>query len=400
MTRGAPPFNRRISADSDFMNTVNAHFNDYNFKGIPFHSFVNTSELDTIIKGNVIYLNRAIILKPITREKIVEVMVEEINEKVVHVPQLQVVDKYVEVVKPIVKYKVKEIKRPVTVERIKKVPKIIEEEKVVEVPEIEYVEKIVDVPTIVEREKIVHVPFPVVCERRIPVLNISRNERVEEVPSVDGMMLLVGNLTGEGVQTENAKTANTVETPVNGSTDNEKSEYMKDFLASAYESRVVNYNSDEEANRMEEFSDSSGSYEHSVQRINIASSLENADCAGMGDYFVGQNGYYGEEYDPNRYDMDKSEYLEAREKEPREEYSVDPQEVLPSMQTSDSNAVDIFEAKLAQPKRLQISQELKRYLTNALTRKISLFVELEAEATAKNGNVEDVKGDDNDEASP
>ncbi|UKJ87907.1 hypothetical protein MACJ_000349 [Theileria orientalis] len=158
---------------------------DYNTEGLPFHHYASPNDM-SLAKGNIIKdLHRAIILKPITREKIIEVMKEEVEEKVVYVPRVQVVDKYVEVIKPVIRYKVKEVKRPVTVEKIKKVAKIIEEEKIVEVPEIQYVEKFVEVPKIVKKEKIIEVPFPLVCERRIPVLNINKKERLQELDSVD-----------------------------------------------------------------------------------------------------------------------------------------------------------------------------------------------------------------------
>ncbi|BAM38944.1 conserved hypothetical protein [Theileria orientalis strain Shintoku] len=158
---------------------------EYNMEGLPFHHYADANDL-SLTNGNIIKdLHRAIILKPITREKIVEVMKEEVEEKVVYVPRVQVVDRYVEVIKPVIKYKVKEVKRPVTVEKIKKVAKIIEEEKIVEVPEIQYVEKYVDVPTIVKKEKIIEIPIPMVCERRIPVLNINKKERLQELDSVE-----------------------------------------------------------------------------------------------------------------------------------------------------------------------------------------------------------------------
>uniref|UniRef100_A0A3B0MXR9 Inner membrane complex protein, putative n=1 Tax=Theileria annulata TaxID=5874 RepID=A0A3B0MXR9_THEAN len=163
----------------------NVYIGEYNLGGIPFHDLANLNELNCI-SGTVIRdMQRAIILKPITREKIVEVMVEEIQEKIVEVPQVQVVDKYVEVVKPIIKYKIKEVKRPVTVEKIKKVPKIVEEEKTIEVPEIQYVEKFVDVTKVVQKEKIIEIPLPIVKERRIPVLNVSREERIQEVDGLE-----------------------------------------------------------------------------------------------------------------------------------------------------------------------------------------------------------------------
>ncbi|GFE55884.1 alveolin domain containing intermediate filament IMC4, putative [Babesia ovis] len=129
--------------------------------------------------------NRSIVLQPIRRERIVEVMKEEIQERVINVPQIQYVDKYVEVTKPVFKYKIKEVKRPVVVEKIKRVPKIVEEEKIIEVPEIRYVEKEVDVPHIVKKEKIVEVPLPIVRERRIPVLRLRKDEKYQEVENIN-----------------------------------------------------------------------------------------------------------------------------------------------------------------------------------------------------------------------
>ncbi|GIX63950.1 membrane skeletal protein IMC1, putative [Babesia caballi] len=129
--------------------------------------------------------NRSIILKPIRRERIVEVMREEVEERVINVPQIQYVDKFVEVPKPVIQYKMKEVKRPVIVEKIKKVPKVVEEERIIEVPEVKYVEKQVDVPQIVKRERIVEVPLPVVRERRIPVLRLHKNETYQEVDNIN-----------------------------------------------------------------------------------------------------------------------------------------------------------------------------------------------------------------------
>ncbi|EDO05455.1 Inner membrane complex family protein [Babesia bovis T2Bo] len=138
------------------------------------------------VKSNLVGdANRSIVLKPIRRERIVEVMKEEIQERVVNVPQIQYVDKFVEVPKPIFKYKIKEVKRPVIVEKIKRVPKIVEEEKIIEVPEIKYVEKEVEVPHIVKKEKVVEVPLPIVRERRIPVLRLKKDEKYQEVENIN-----------------------------------------------------------------------------------------------------------------------------------------------------------------------------------------------------------------------
>ncbi|GBE61192.1 alveolin domain containing intermediate filament IMC4, putative [Babesia ovata] len=142
-------------------------------------------EEDVSGQAPIPHSNKSIILKPIRRERIVEVMREEVQERVINVPQVQYVDKFVEVPKPIFKYKMKEVKRPVMVEKIKRVPKIVEEEKIIEVPEIRYVEKEVMVPHIIKRERIVEVPLPVVRERRIPVLKLRKNETYQEVDNVN-----------------------------------------------------------------------------------------------------------------------------------------------------------------------------------------------------------------------
>ncbi|KAK2197422.1 Inner membrane complex protein [Babesia duncani] len=152
----------------------------------PIHSTNQRNVNYSSMEGSILYDNsRTIVLKPIRRERVVEVMVEEIQEKIINVPQVQYVDKFVEVIKPIIKYKIKEVKRPVYVEQIKKVNKIVEEEKIIEVPEIQYVDKYVDVPTYVQKEKIVEVAIPIVKERLIPVLNISKTERIQEIDGVD-----------------------------------------------------------------------------------------------------------------------------------------------------------------------------------------------------------------------
>ncbi|CDR95650.1 hypothetical protein, conserved [Babesia bigemina] len=142
-------------------------------------------EEDVSGRGIVPQSNKSIILKPIRRERIVEVMREEVHERIVNVPQVQYVDKFVEVPKPVFKYKMKEVKRPVMVEKIRRVPKIVEEEKIIEVPEIRYVEKEVTVPQIIQKERIVEVPLPVVRERRIPVLRVHRNETYQEVDNIN-----------------------------------------------------------------------------------------------------------------------------------------------------------------------------------------------------------------------
>ncbi|ORM42267.1 uncharacterized protein BXIN_1091 [Babesia sp. Xinjiang] len=144
-----------------------------------------TEEISALQSNLIGEANRSIILKPIRRERIVEVMKEEIQERVINVPQIQYVDKYVEVPKPVFKYKIKEVKRAVVVEKIKRVPKIVEEEKIIEVPEIRYVEKEVEVPHIVKKEKIVEVPLPIVKERRIPVLRLRKDEKFQEVDNIN-----------------------------------------------------------------------------------------------------------------------------------------------------------------------------------------------------------------------
>ncbi|KAK1940362.1 hypothetical protein X943_003261 [Babesia divergens] len=161
----------------------------------------DVGELQQIQRNIIDDNNRAIILKPIRRERIVEVMVEEIHERVINIPQIQYVDKFVEVPKPIFQYKIREVKRPVIVEKIVKVDKIVEEDKIIEVPEIQYVDKEVDVPQIVKKERIVEVPLPIVRERRIPILKLRKNEIFQEIDNVNynefGINLT--SLRGDGI---------------------------------------------------------------------------------------------------------------------------------------------------------------------------------------------------------
>lgn len=175
---------QQLTPQSRVYRTTKSRYNPCNLCCFCCMCCCESENVDPIHRGPI-EGNRSIILKPIRKERIVEVMVEEIQEKVVNVPYIQYVDKFVEVPKPVFQYKIKEVKRPVIVEKIVKVDKVVEEEKIVEVPEIRYVEKEVNVPHYVKKERIVEVPLPIVKERRIPVLKVKKSEMYQEVDNVN-----------------------------------------------------------------------------------------------------------------------------------------------------------------------------------------------------------------------